>query len=217
MNDYSLCTYVIGRKNATDQSIQLLGTAFMVGQNLITAFHVINGDDRELYLITPNIGNIEMYQDVDDRKCYTFPLKVKSANPLVDLCVLEIVNFTFHVTGTTWKLGTLDEIHVGTRVGIWGFPHCVDGRRVLTYQETELGAKMLMSSSGLKNKYGTINIQTRPGQSGSPVYNLTSGNVVGVLVGAYAPESGIRLGSINPYELNQTSYCISAEYIPDML
>ncbi len=218
MNDYSLCTYVIGRKNDQTNLIELLGTGFLVGELIVTALHVVNGNDHNLCLVMPHISNIETYQDVDNKRCQSFPLTIKSADPIKDICILTMpYRIRLSEELPAWQLGTLDEIHVGEKIGIWGFPHCVDGRRVLTYQETELGAKLLMTTSEIKSKYGTVNIQTRPGQSGSPVYSLTTGRVVGVLVGAYAPECGIRLGSINPYELNQTSYCISAEYIQDML
>jgi len=218
MNDYSLCTYVIGRNNPQTRSVNMLGTGFLVGQKIITSLHVVNGDDQNLCIIAPHIGNIEVYQDVENTQCTAFPLVIKEADPIKDICVMECsVNFHLSPDISTWGLGSLDDVCVGERLGIWGFPHCVEGRRVLTYQEAELGAKLLMATSGIKSKYGTINIQTRPGQSGSPVYSKTSGRVVGILVGAYAPECGIRLGNINPYELNQTSYCLSAEYLHEML
>ena len=35
--------------------------------------------------------------------------------------------------------------------------------------------------------------------------------IVGILIGAFAPNSGISLGGINPRELHQTTHCISTE------
>ena len=66
-------------------------------------------------------------------------------------------------------------------------------------------------------KYATINIQTRPGQSGSLIFSLQSGAIIGLLIGTYAPSSGVVIAGINTHELNQTSYCISANYIKEML
>ena len=91
------------------------------------------------------------------------------------------------------------------------------GRRVLTYHETEIGAKMLLETSGIKSKYATLNLQTRPGQSGSIIFNLISGSIIGLLIGTYAPNSGVIIAGINPHELNQTSYCISANHIKEIL
>ena len=120
-------------------------------------------------------------------------------------------------SGALPPLESLDKIKVGERIGMYGFPHCVMGRRVLTYQEAEVGAKMMLESSGIKSKYATINIQTRPGQSGSIVFNTRTGSIIGLLIGAYAPNSGVIIAGINPHELNQTSYCISANHIKEML
>ena len=108
---------------------------------------------------------------------------------------------------------------VGDEVEIVGYPHCVNDwhMHILTLQRTIIGAKILRESNGLKYKYAILNVQTRPGQSGSMVFCPSIQKVVGILVGGYAPDSGIRLGGINPYELNQTSFCLSAEYINEML
>ena len=116
-------------------------------------------------------------------------------------------------------IGTLDEVNVGDEVELLGYPHCVNDwqMHILTLQRTIIGAKILRESNGLKYKYAILNVQTRPGQSGSLVFCPSLQKVVGILVGGYAPNSGISLGGINPYELNQTSFCLSAEYINEML
>ena len=135
-------------------------------------------------------------------------------NPITDLCILK-TDLGFN--GNLPPLESLDNIPVGEKIGMFGFPHCVMGRRVLTYQETEIGAKMLLETSGIKSKYATINIQTRPGQSGSLIFNIRTGAIIGLLIGTYAPASGVIIAGINPHELNQTSYCISANHIKEML
>ena len=49
------------------------------------------------------------------------------------------------------------------------------------------------------------------------VFNCKNGRIVGLLIGAYATDCGINIAGINPHELNQTSYCISANHIKEML
>lgn len=216
MKDFSLCTVVIGRYDIDKNVVVMLGTGFLIDEShVITALHVVNGMETNLRLLLPHIADINQFQDVDNNQCKTCELTITAADPMTDICILEVA-IPLNI-GHYWALGSLDNVSVGERIGIWGYPHCVEGRRILTYQETELGAKMLMSTSCIKSKYGTVNIQTRPGQSGSPVYIKETNIVVGMLVGAYAPNSGISIGGINPRELNQTSYCISAEYIKNML
>jgi hypothetical protein len=115
-------------------------------------------------------------------------------------------------------LGSFDEVAVGESLTLFGFPHCVEGRMVLTCQYAELGAKILIECSSIKSKYAVVNIQARPGQSGSIVYASSINKVVGMLIGAFAPAgSRISLGGINPRELHQTNHCLSAAYIRKML
>ena len=84
-------------------------------------------------------------------------------------------------------------------------------------QNAMIGSKILINSAGIKSKYCVINTQTRPGQSGSMIYYRTQNKIIAVLIGAFASNSGISLGGINPRELHQTTQCISAEYISKMI
>ena len=216
MYDFTQITLVIGKRDDALGLIQMLGSGFLISNDgkIVTARHVVGNETDGLCVLMPHIPNINAYQDVTDTSCCPVPAIVEDINPITDLCILKT---DLRFDGQLPTLGSLDTISVGERIGIFGFPHCVMGRRVLTYQETEIGAKMLMETSGIKSKYATINIQTRPGQSGSLIFNLKTGSIIGLLIGAYAPESGVIIAGINPYELNQTSYCISANHIKEML
>ena len=105
------------------------------------------------------------------------------------------------------------------RLSIVGYPHCTQGRNVLTYQETTVGAKILIESSYVKSKHLVLNIQTRPGQSGSPVFRETDSKLVAMVIGSYAPNSqgAISLGGVDPHTLHQTTHAVSTEYILKML
>lgn len=216
MYDFTQITFVIGKRDDASGLIQMLGSGFLISNDgkIVTARHVVGNKTDGLCVLMPHIPNINAYQDVTDTSCRPVHAIVEDINPITDLCILKT---DLRFDGQLPTLGSLDTISVGERIGIFGFPHCVMGRRVLTYQETEIGAKMLMETSGIKSKYATINIQTRPGQSGSLIFNLKTGSIIGLLIGAYAPESGIIIAGINPYELNQTSYCISANHIKEIL
>ena len=216
MIDFTQITIVIGKYNPHTQLIEMLGTGFLVSNNgkVVTARHVIGNEIENLCVLLPHIPNINAYQDVTDFSCKSIPAIVLDVNPITDLCILD-TRLSF--SGSLPPLMSLDDIAVGERIGMFGFPHCVMGRRVLTYQETEIGAKMLLETSGIKSKYATINTQTRPGQSGSIIFNKNTGAIIGLLIGTYAPSSGVIIAGINPHELNQTSYCISANHIKEML
>ena len=216
MIDFSQITLVIGVHDRTEGVIRMLGTGFLISNDgkIVTARHVVGNETKDLDVLVPHVRNIDEYQDTTDTSCKSVSAIIEDINPVTDICILKIqLNFP----GALPPLESLDNIKVGERIGMYGFPHCVMGRRVLTYQEAEIGAKMLMESSGIKSKYATINIQTRPGQSGSIVFNKKTGAIIGLLIGAYAPNSGVIIAGINPHELNQTSYCISANHIKEML
>lgn len=143
-------------------------------------------------------------------------MTIKSSDPFRDITILQFKDqqpaFTHPIS-----LGSTDEVSVGDEIYILGFPHCTEGRRVLTFQKAMVGAKVLINSSGIKSKYCVINTQTRPGQSGSIIYSKTQNKIIAVLTGAFVSSSGISLGGINPRELHQTTQCISAEYIKSMI
>ena len=51
------------------------------------------------------------------------------------------------------KIGSFDDCNIGDAVGIFGFPHCAEGpRRTLTYQQTLIGAKVLLTNERVKTK-----------------------------------------------------------------
>jgi hypothetical protein len=215
MNVFTQIVVVIGRVNP--DGVQMLGTGFLITQDgkIVTTKHVVGTDETRLVLLAPHIKDINQYQDTSDNRCAPIPIKVIAIDPIKDLCVVKAdLNFIGHLP----ELGSFDEINIGEKIGIFGFPHCIEGRRVLTFQETEIGAKILLESHGVKSKHAVINTQARPGQSGALIFSTRINKIVGVLIGAYVPAGGgIYVGGINPSELNQTTQCISAEYIKEML
>ncbi len=207
--------FILGFLNQKTKIVQMLGTCFLISNNqIVTSTHVIGDHTSDLVVLFPHILEINTYQDVADGKCNPISAEVVSQNPFSDIAVLKA---DLSYSGNIVPLGSFDDATVMETLWVFGFPHCVEGRRVFTAQKTELGAKILLSSNEVKSKYGVLNIQSRPGQSGSVVFSPSKNKIVGMLIGAYAIDSGISLGGINPRELNQTTQCISAEYISEML
>lgn len=216
MNVFTQIVVTVGQ--ITQNGIGMLGTGFIISNDgkIVTTKHVVGTDSSRLVVLMPHINNINAYQDTSDTRCQPVPVEVLEIDPLKDLCILK-ADIKFY--GKLPDLGSFDDVNVGEELGIFSFPHCVAGRRVLTFQKAELGAKVLLDSNSIKSKHGVINTQARPGQSGALIFSSRTQNIVGVLIGAYAPiqAGGISLGGINPQELHQTTHCISAEYIKEML
>lgn len=215
-SDPSQLVYAIGKIEAA--TVNILGTAFAVGpKKLATAFHAVGADDRNLVLIMPKVNSLMEYQDTSDESVEFMPLAMSAADPVRDLCVLEMTNGS---TMTGWlSIGSTDDVPPGHALSTLGFPHANFGRLVLTRQLAHVGARVLIENAGQKSKHIVLNTQAREGQSGGPVFDSESGLVVAVLLGSYAPGGGggISLGGVDPATLHQTTHAISAEYLGGML
>ena len=212
MDIFSQLTVVVGRLNP--DGVSMLGTAFFVRNDgyLVTPRHVINNTDKGLVILVPHVRGLNEYQDLSDTSCSFVEVEIVEIDPIRDLATLKLKgNGVFNLPIPS--LGSIDDVDVGDTVQIFGYPHCTEGRRVLTYQSTVIGAKFLLSTNSVKIKQAVLNIQSRPGQSGSLIFSQKLNKIIGILLGTYAPSSGIYLNGINPAELNQTTQIISAEYI----
>lgn len=218
INMYDIITqmvYTIGRNNG--KFIEMLGTGFLIseGKYVVVPRHVIGDNDEGLCIILPSITSFNECQDTTVNSCSFANMLIKYSDPFRDITILEFKDA--QQTFPTLPIGGIDDVSVGDDILIFGFPHCVEGRRVLTMQKAMVGAKILLNSSGVKSKYCVINTQTRPGQSGSMIYSAKHNKIVGILIGAFVSSDGISLGGINPRELHQTTQCLSAEYIKKMI
>lgn len=215
MNIFTQTVLTIGRANS-EGIIGMLGTGFLISNDgkVVTSRHVVGDNEQGLVVLVPHINDINQYQDTTNNKCASVGATIVESDPFRDLVILQIpLSFSYNPP----CIGSFDEVSVGEQVGIFGFPHCVEGRRVLTYQHAMVGAKVLLESQGVKSKHAVINTQTRPGQSGSLIFSIRTNKVLGILVGAFGPDSGVFISGINPRELHQTTHCISAEYIKNMI
>jgi S1-C subfamily serine protease len=196
--------------------VQLLGTAFALDKAglFATASHVAGTDGQNLVLAFKPLTSLHDYQDTGDTSLKLFPVQIHALDPFHDLAVLKAdVNATSNVV-----IGGANDAPVGTQVASFGFPHADHGRMVLTQQDGEIGARVLIASGGIKARHLVLNAQARPGQSGSPIFRKTDGRLVGVLVGSYAPGGGggISLGGVDPHTLHQTTHAVSSEYLSKM-
>ncbi|MGN7857985.1 S1 family peptidase [Bacillus subtilis] len=211
-SDLSGFIVTIARNNTN--GVQLLGTGFVVGEGLIaTTKHVTNGDESNLHIIMPKY-NLSDYQDTSDKQVNIMTAEIFAIDPIKDICILKI---QASVTPPYRLIGT-DNVQPGTSVVVFGYPHANYGRFVLTQQNTQIGAKILIDSYGIKSKHIVLNTQARPGQSGGPIFDSSFQYVIGMLMGSYVPgEGGISLGGIDPHTLHQTTHVISSEYIMEMI
>lgn len=212
-SDISKVVYPIARVEAN--TFFLLGTCFLSNKEgiFISTAHEIAGCENNLAIVLNDLESIQDFQDTSINNRKLVFVKVVDIDPIHDICILKCeLSLT-----TKLNLVALDNISVGEEVSIFGYPHCNYGRMVLTQQNANVGAKILIERAGIKMKNIVLNIQSRPGQSGSPI--IRNHEIVGMLVGSYVPAGGggISLGGIDPQTLHQTTHAISSEYIMEML
>jgi S1-C subfamily serine protease len=204
----------VGRISPT--GIQLLGTAFSLGgPYLATTAHVTGPVDQNLCAIISKIGQLSDYQDTTDAQVNSVPVKLAAYDPVRDIAILQ-----FDGTNTTGtQLGSSDLLAVGDVVASIGFPHADHNRLVMTEQRSTVGARVILGAQGIKTKHIILNVQTRPGQSGSPVLTIDGKFVAAMIIGSYAPSGGggVIVGGVDPNTLHQTTHAISAEYIRELL
>lgn len=195
-----------------------LGTCFAVGpRKFATAAHVTGPSDEGIVAIVGRADNLAAYQDTTDQSAQATSLRIINYDPIHDICILELVHQGTISFG--YQLGGADMIAPGAPVQSLGYPHADHGRLVLTQQSSMVGARILLGADNLKIKHVVLNTQTRPGQSGGPVFTADGRFVCAMIVGGYAPggPSGISLGGIDPQTLHQTTHAVSAEYIVGLL
>ena len=206
--------FTVGR--ITPNGILFLGTCFLINKKgtYVTAAHVTDMNDNNLVVVMSN-SDMNSYQDTSDLRCSYKKVLIEKIDPICDICILraDVDAYSNIVIGTT------DDVNVAENICIVGFPHCTEGRHVLTCQETSVGAKILIEASSVKTKHVVLNIQTRPGQSGSPVFRKSDSRLVAMIIGSYAPDTSgsISLLGINPLTLHQTTHAVSVEDILRMV
>lgn len=197
-----------------------LGTCFSVaGRKLATAAHVVGPSDQGLVAIIGRVNSLNDYQDTSNTTVHFAPVKIVNYSPFYDITILEFDDLEF-ITEQSYALGSADDIGPGMPVVSLGYPHANHGRLVLTQQSSVVGARILLSAEGLKVKHVVLNTQTRPGQSGGPVFSADGKKVCAMVLGGYTPAGAdglISLGGIDPQTLHQTTHAVSAEYISGLL
>lgn len=193
-----------------------LGTAVLLDKPgyLATAAHVVGMSDEGLFIASRCHEDLNAYQDGSNTSCKYWRTKIVATSPFHDLAILK-ADFDTHIN---LVIGGTDNALVGTAVSSFGYPHVGTGRMVLTQQNAEVGARIHLPSGASTAKYMVLNTLARPGQSGSPIFRRDNGLLVAILLGAYAPHSGVgaTINGVDPATLHQTTHAISAEYLKGM-
>lgn len=201
-----------------DGTVVPLGTCFAVSsRSFATAAHVIGPSDNNLMLILGKVKSLLEYQDTTDNSVRLIGARIAAYNPIRDIAIVNLIDESTYFS-FIYSLGDTDALPPGTPVVSVGYPHADTGRLVVTQQTSTVGARVLLGNNGLKSKHVVLNTQTRPGQSGGPVFSVDGMQVRAMIVGGYSPTAnGVSINGIDPQTLHQTTHAVSAEYIREMI
>ncbi len=206
----------IGR--VSPMGVELLGTGFIIGESLVaTAAHITAAKEDGLCVVFKSSDFLNEYQDTTNSQVQYNPAVIRSFDATSDVAILECAGQRF---GPICNLRSTDTVKPLDGIFSLGYPHCVDGRMVLTAQTSTIGARVILDCGGAKRKHLVLNVLTRPGQSGSPIFSdYGARNVIAMILGSYRPSGNgtILIGNVDPAALNQTTHAISAEYIKEMI
>ncbi|MER8433264.1 trypsin-like serine peptidase [Mesorhizobium caraganae] len=209
--------FAIGKVEAS--GLTPLGTAFAISPRLMaTAAHVVGVEATKIVAVMSTAQTLSTYQDTTVNQFQNFPVNVVEHDAVRDISILEThEGLTLPYINNALR-GT-DLLSVNSSIISLGFPHLDFGRLVLTAHQSNVGGRVLLGAGGIKTKHAILNTQTRPGQSGGPVFRTGTTEIVAMIIGSYVPavEGFAIVGGINPQTLHQTTHAISAEYISDMI
>lgn len=184
-------SYNEGEKIITDTSINtnISGTGFFISGNgyIATAKHVITNLDK---------NNIR----VKDYKGVIYRANLFVEGEKSDIAILKIEGTSFDSV----ELGSFQNIQVGEEIGLIGFN---PGFSIPLIHKGNISGK------GFENgvKIFTINSFVNKGNSGSPIFSLLTGRVIGIL-NARTPEVSNR----NPIDINKINSGFTAGGIDPM-
>ena len=201
-------------------SAQFMGTGFVIGNGrfVISNHHVI----PDLIDITKKETLAVFSGRGENAKAH--PAKIIKADPDHDLVLLEISNGSL----PTMTLAPKTMIREGEAVAFTGFPiGMVLGLYPITHRgiissitpivipsnnSKSLTAKQIQR---MRNRFEVYQLDgtAYPGNSGSPVYDMQSGKVIGVLNSVFVKESKETLLE----RPSGISYAIPVKYVHDML
>ena len=169
------------------------GTGFLhKSRRIITAAHVVSGCSQIVVLASTGepVSATVTATDVD------LDLAILDSTPPLKAKPLEVSKKT--------------EIAIGSQVSTWGFPGGYGGRAPLLSVGYLAGQQALKQQSGMIITQWVVNAAFNSGNSGGPLIDVDSGDVVGVVSSKLAPISPNVNRALEALENQKSGFTYSA-------
>jgi len=195
-----------------DALIQPLGTAFLCHSKgyLLTAAHTINLADK--LFVVPARPIDQFNPSTVSGQVTALPVMVAQYDATNDVALLKFVEIeaTVVVPPNIW--GDDDMTPTGASIGYLGFPYSHVGQHALKVSAGVISAKVL-SLAGTKQFQ--FDAMVEAGNSGGPLVDVATGQVIGVVSGRFSPVGmggGVMIGN-HPLGTESTiSYATTISY-----
>lgn len=193
----------------SENNVEFLGTGFLAHKDgyLLTCSHIINPIDKIVAVFPPNLND---FNPITLSKVTAIPLILVQNNAQNDIALLKINGLaTFQVPDNV--LGDSADLECGSNIATIGFPFGYDGLHVQSINHGIVSAKTITSN---ETKLIQFDCMIHEGSSGSPLIDLKTGKIIGIVTNRLNPNGGDRVLFKNrPFGVEtNVSYAAIIEY-----
>jgi S1-C subfamily serine protease len=176
-----------------EDRVEFVGTGFLCHDKgyVMTCAHTISLSDK-LGAVPP--FSIEQFNPITHEKVTVNELSVAQYDPQNDVALLRFTNPP-PLSVPANLLGTEDGVSVGTSVCYMGYPFAHSGLHSLKVSGSIVSSK-IVSAAG--SKQFQFDAMVHEGNSGGPLIELSTGQIIGIVLGRFSPTGsggGIRIGN----------------------
>lgn len=183
--------------NPDPKKITIIGSGFCVTDDgkILTAAHLYNQlNNEQRKNLKANVMIEETYKDIERYRWV--PIKLVDKNDENDLAIFQLEGYKDSLISKL-DLGDSDKIEVGQEVYFIGFPYAAqlinDGFGVTLIVNRSIVSNIKRSGTDPEHKrnWFIIDAISNPGNSGSPLLDLETNKVIGVMTIAFRTKSRV--------------------------
>lgn len=201
------CMMIVRRDH---QGVDFVGSGFLCHSKgyILTCAHTINLTDK-LCVIAPQ--PLQQFNPMTMDRVNVIDVSVAQFDTDNDVALLKIINPP-PLSVPTNIFGDENKVPVGSTVGYLGFPFGQSGLHTLKVSQSIISSKVI-SRSGTKQFQ--LDAMVHEGNSGGPVIDLATNQIIGVISGRFSPTGNAALLRIGNYDLgteSSISYATTISY-----
>ena len=211
---YSPGVFMLARK--TENSVEFLGTGFLVSSqgHVLTCSHVINPLDK---IVAISIGTVNTFNPMTLSQVQYNDLILVQNDAIYDVALLKFaqdIGFTVPVN----IFGDTNKLENGSSIATIGFPFANNGLHIQSITHGIISSKTVTPSGIKLLQFDTM---IHEGNSGSPLLDLQTNQIVGIVTNRFNPTGGggasVMLGNRQLGVETNISYAAVIEYGKELL